>query len=245
MPKSHKLQKNQHPLTVMAHDIKAPLTAIVDLLAVVEKGYVEDAEKSRELVSRARKKAAGLIQMVNDILDYTLLSDKDSVKKEFLDCAEIVNESINTFKTIASRRGVHFCTLDEMHCPCYVYGNRTFLFRAFNNIIMNAIKYNREGGDICISIIPLKEDKKVKIIVKDTGIGIDKDDLLKVFQIFQRGKKARKNIDGSIGLGMSLVKQIIDGHEGSIDIQSEINQGTTVTVVLPLQGGVNENNFSG
>jgi two-component system phosphate regulon sensor histidine kinase PhoR len=178
--------------------------------------------------------------MVDDILDYTLLSNKDSVKKEHLDLAEIISESINTFKALAVRRGVVITPLDAPGCPCYVYGNRTFLFRAFNNLIMNAIKYNREGGDICISIVPLQQERKIKIIIKDTGIGIDEDDLKRVFQIFQRGKKARKNIDGSIGLGMSLVKQIINGHEGTIDIQSKINKGTTVTIVLPLTGGENE-----
>jgi signal transduction histidine kinase len=240
MSANHVLKKNQHPLTIMAHDLKGPLTAIVDLLTVVEKGYVHDIEKSKELIARARKRAITLIQMVDDILDYTLLSDKDSVKKEHFNLAEVITESINTFHMLAARRGVYISPLDAPHCPCYIYGNRTFLMRVFNNIIMNAIKYNREGGNITISIIPIKEDKKVKIIIKDTGIGIDEDDLKRVFHIFQRGKKARKNIDGSIGLGMSLVKQIISGHEGTIDLQSEINKGTTVTLILPLTGGKNE-----
>ncbi|MBN2535838.1 MAG: HAMP domain-containing histidine kinase [Spirochaetales bacterium] len=240
MRKNHVLVKDQHPLTIMAHDIKAPLTAIVDLLAVIEKGYVQDIEKSKELVARARKRAIGLVQMVDDILDYTLLSDKNSVKKEYLVLSEIITESINTFSPLASRRGVSISPLEKPGFPCMVYGNRTFLIRVFNNIIMNAIKYNREGGNIAVSIIPPGDEKKIKIIIKDTGIGIDEDDLKRVFQIFQRGKKARKNIDGSIGLGMSLVKQIISGHEGTIDIQSTLNKGTTVTLILPLKGGKNE-----
>lgn len=239
MSKNHVFKKDQHPLAIMAHDIKAPLTAIVDILAVIEKGYVQDIEKTKELVIRARKKAIVLIQMVDDILDYTLLSDKDSVKKECLDLTDIIAESINIFNTLATRRGVNISPLDKPGFPCLVYGNRTFLFRAFNNLIMNAIKYNREGGCITIRIVPLMQDK-IKIIIRDTGIGIDEDDLKRVFHIFQRGKKARKNIDGSIGLGMALVKQIITGHEGTIDIQSKINKGTTVTLILPLTGGKNE-----
>jgi len=240
MSKKNKYRKSKHPLTIMAHDIKAPLTAIIDILAVIEKGYVQDIEKSIELVSRARKKAIGIIQMIDDILDYTLLSDKDSVKKEKVNLAEIITDSINTLNVLALRKGVTISPLDELNTSYFVYGNRNFLLRAFNNIIMNAIKYNRKGGNISISIVPINQKKKIRITVVDTGIGIDEDDLKRVFNIFQRGKNAIKNIDGSIGLGMSLVKQIITGHDGSIDVQSKIDKGTKVTLELPLTGGENE-----
>ena len=234
MNKRKAQQKEQHPLTIMAHDIKAPLTGIVDLLYVIEKGYVTDIEKSKELVHRARVKALGLVKMVDDILDYTLLCNKDNIKMKRVDLKEIISESINTMEVLAGQNGVSIYPLHAPAQPCIVYGNKTFLLRAFNNLIMNAIKYNRKGGDISISMVPFKQDKKVKIFVKDTGIGMDKDDLERVFNIFHRGKKARKNIDGSLGLGLSLVRQIINRHEGTIDVQSKVEYGTTVTLLLPL-----------
>ena len=85
MNKRKAQQKEPHPLTIMAHDIKAPLTGIVDLLYVIEKGYVTDIEKSKELVHRARVKALGLVKMVDDILDYTLLCNKDNIKMKRVD----------------------------------------------------------------------------------------------------------------------------------------------------------------
>jgi signal transduction histidine kinase len=224
----------QHPLTIMAHEIKAPLTSIVDLLTVIEKGYVTDVEKSKELVGRARNKALELVKMVNDILDYTLLNNKDYVKTERMDLKEIITESINTLEVFARQSGIRISLPNTPQEPCFVCGNRTFLLRAFNNLIMNGIKYNKTGGEIIISIMPPDEENKVRIEIKDTGIGMDEDDLESVFTIFHRGKKARKNIDGSIGLGLSLVRQIITGHNGTIEIQSTLNIGTTVTLVLPL-----------
>ncbi|MBN2441229.1 MAG: HAMP domain-containing histidine kinase [Spirochaetales bacterium] len=240
MSKRQVIQNEYHPLTVMAHDIKSPLTAIVDLLYVIEKGYVTDIDKSKELVSRARTKALELVKMVDDILDYTLLAHKDNVKQSRLDLTEIVVSSMSTLSVLASQKGVTIAPLEAKKCPCYILGNRVFLLRAFHNLIMNAIKYNKEGGVIYISIIPLKEERQIKIIIKDTGIGIDEDDLKRVFDIFHRGKRARKNIDGSLGLGLSLVRQIINGHDGTIDIESKSDYGTTITLVLPLIGGENE-----
>jgi signal transduction histidine kinase len=237
MNKQNIIHGEQHPLTIMAHEIKAPLTSIVDLLNVIEKGYVTDIEKSKELVGRARIKAMELVKMVDDILDYTLLSSKDNVKRGKLDLKEIIAESINTLEVFAGQRGIKISLCKVPDEPCFVYGNRTFLLRSFNNLIMNGIKYNRAGGEISIGIILLNEDNQIRIEVKDTGIGMDEDDLERVFNIFHRGKKARKNIDGSLGLGLSLVRQIITGHDGTIEIQSKIEAGTTVTVCLPLYRG--------
>jgi signal transduction histidine kinase len=239
MEKRHELQYKHHPLTILAHDIKSPLVAIVDLLYVIEKGYVTDKEKSVELVSRARTKALELVKMVDDILDYTFLSNKDNVKRSHLNIKAIINKAISVLSEFARQKGVTIYPLEGPELPCLAIGNRTFLLRAFTNIIMNAIKYNKEGGSITVTMECLKSTNKIQIVIADTGIGIDEEDLEKVFTIFHRGKKARKNIDGSLGLGMSLVKQIIAGHDGTIDIKSKVNSGTTVTIVLPVIGGEN------
>jgi two-component system sensor histidine kinase SenX3 len=117
----------------------------------------------------------------------------------------------------------------------FVKGNRTFLLRVFNNLLMNGIKYNKPDGRIDVSVKSLLLNKKVSIGFEDTGIGIDREDLRKVFNIFERGKYARRNIDGSIGLGLALVKQIVADHRGGIRIWSKPGIGTKITIVLPLQ----------
>ncbi len=221
-------------LAVLAHDIKAPVSAIIDLLNIIDRGYVSDPEKSKQLISRAIKKASTIIRMVDDILDYSKLEDKSLMKREKLNVFNTLDESITLMRPYAEKRNIsieqcEFCINEE-----YVYGNHTFLMRVFNNVIMNAIKYNQKDGRIIFKSYRTEKDKNIVMEVTDTGIGISEEDIEKVFLIFERGSNARRNIDGSIGLGLSLVKQILEDHEGTIEITSELNVGTTLKITLPL-----------
>jgi signal transduction histidine kinase len=152
-------------------------------------------------------------------------------------------------KPYARERDISLITckeLDQMEKgEKIVYGNYTFLVRVFDNIVGNAIKYNKKNGKITLECTEDTEKKTVTITVTDTGIGIPEEDMGKVFKIFERGKHARRNINGSLGLGLSLVKQIVEDHYGEINVSSTVGAGTTVTVTLPLynkdkEGGTNE-----
>lgn len=228
-----KIEENVKNLAVIAHDLKAPLSAVVDLLSVVEKGYVDDPVKVKELITRARKKSEGLIRIVEDILDYTLLENKSQMKRERLNLIDIIDESYSIIDPYARQNKISIHYSQESCREKYVFGNYTFLLRAFNNIIMNAVKYNKENGRIDIRCFE-KFGRLIVVEISDTGIGIPPEDIESAFTIFSRGKEARKNIDGSIGLGLSLVKQIIKDHEGSIDVDSTVDVGTTLTIKLPL-----------
>lgn len=239
----NEMAEEKQALTVMAHDLKAPLSSIVDLLDVINRGYVTDINKIKELVARAGQKAETLITMLDDILDYTLLANKTMIKRSRVDVFNVLNESISTMKPYAEENQLSFHH-QELGKEKYIDGNHTFLLRVFNNLIMNAVKYNKEKGKIEVH---WEEDAKANtIIVKviDTGIGIADEDREKVFRVFERGKNARRNIDGSLGLGLSLVKQIVEDHYGVIDLSSTIGVGTTIIVTLPLmkeiQGGTND-----
>jgi len=221
-------------LAVLAHDIKGPVSAVIDLLNIIDRGYVSDPEKSKQLISRAIKKASTIIRMVDDILDYTKLEDKSLMKREKLNILNTLGESITLMRPYAEKRNIsieqcEFCINEE-----FVYGNHTFLMRVFNNVIMNAIKYNQKDGNIIFKSYRDEKDENIVMEITDTGIGISEEEIEKVFLIFERGSNARRNIDGSIGLGLSLVKQILDDHEGTIEITSELNVGTTLKITLPL-----------
>jgi len=221
-------------LAVLAHDIKGPLSSIIDLLNIIDKGYVTDPEKSKQLISRAINKTSILIRMVDDILDFSKLEDKSLMKRERINIFNALDESITLMKQYAENRNItieqcEFCRQEE-----FVYGNHTFLLRVFNNVIMNAIKYNKKHGRIIFKSYRDKSDKNIVVEITDTGIGISTEDIDKVFLIFERGSNARRNIDGSIGLGLSLVKQIVEDHEGTIEIASTLNVGTTLKITLPL-----------
>ncbi|MBN1698852.1 MAG: HAMP domain-containing histidine kinase [Spirochaetales bacterium] len=240
--KKKELSALKKPLAVMAHDIKAPLSGLINLLDVIEKGYVSDMEKIKAIVNRARKKAVDLMQIVDDILDYTLLDHKHSIKLEKTDIIDVIKDSFSTLKPFADTRNITMRLEKNNLSKCYVNGNKTFLMRALNNLIMNGIKYNRDSGSLVIRYEKLEKKSRIRISVSDTGIGMDEEDIRKVFQIFERGKHARKNIDGSVGLGLSLVKQIVKSHGGGITVKSKLNVGTKVSIELPLYGGTHEEN---
>lgn len=229
------LTRDEKALTIMAHDIKTPLMAIVSMLGVIKKGYVdEDTEKMKDLVTRAIKQAESLIAMLDDILDYALLADKTKVKQEPVHLFEVFKNSLSAMNAYAEQKQIKVISPQDLGSKKYIHGSRSFLIRAFNNIIMNAIKYNREQGTITIDCRENTPQNTITITFTDTGIGVPKADLEKVFKIFERGRQARKNPDGSLGLGLSLVKQIIDFHYGEITINSILDKGTTITVTLPL-----------
>lgn len=226
--------EDQKALAIMAHDLKAPLSAVIDLLDVINKGYVTDAGKIKDLVSRATQKAETLIVMLDDILDYTLLANRALLKLEVLNILEILKESFSMMQPYADGRGISVRFKRELTGELNVEGNYTFLLRVFNNILMNAVKYNKENGEIAVDFSEDTKKNAVIVTISDTGIGIPDEDMDKVFRIFERGKNARRNINGSLGLGLSLVKQIIEDHKGEIDVASTVGVGTTIVVTLPL-----------
>jgi two-component system phosphate regulon sensor histidine kinase PhoR len=228
------ISEERKMLASMAHDIKAPLSSIIDLLDVISKGYVEDIDKVKELVDRAVQKAETLVLMLDDILDYTLLEDKAMMKREIVNIFEVVNESISMMKTYARERNISIILRKDLSDEKNINGNYTFLLRVFNNLIMNAIKYNKMDGEITIDYSEDTKENTITIAVADTGIGIAEDEQEKVFRIFERGRNARRNINGSLGLGLSLVKQIIEDHDGEIKLTSTVGVGTIIYVTLPL-----------
>jgi signal transduction histidine kinase len=228
------ISEERKMLASMAHDIKAPLSSIIDLLDVVSKGYVEDMDKVKELVDRAVQKAETLVLMLDDILDYTLLEDKAMMKREIVNIFEVVNESISMMKTYARERNISVNLRKDLSDEKNINGNYTFLLRVFNNLIMNAIKYNKADGEITIDYSQDTNENTITIAIADTGIGIPEDEQEKIFKIFERGRNARRNINGSLGLGLSLVKQIIEDHDGEIKLTSTVGVGTIIYVTLPL-----------
>ncbi len=229
----HDMSDDRKALAILAHDLKAPLSAIIDLLGVIEKGYVSDINKTRDLVARASQKAETLIKMVDDILDCAVPSNNSKMKRETLRIFDIVKESIHTVKPFADSRNITLTYHPELWGERFVSGNYTFLLRVFNNILMNAIKYNKEIGQISIDCAEDIESKNISIRIRDTGVGIPEDEIDQVFDVFERGRYAGKNIDGSIGLGLSLVREIVKDHEGKVNLTSKVGEGTTVTITLP------------
>ena len=106
------------------------------------------------------------------------------------------------------------------------------------NILSNAIKYSPEAGEIEIDLRHGAQEGEFDIVIKDSGIGIPEEDLGRIFERFYRVDKARSRAHGGTGLGLSIAKEIIEAHQGRIQIESEFNQGTTVILTLPSEANV-------
>ena len=218
----------------VTHELRSPLSAIQSLLKSIEEGYAgEISEKARDLVIRSEKRTSFLITLVNGLLD--LIAGKIGKPKEgdmkLIDINIAVKNTLHLMqeKTKAKNLKIIIKTTPE---PSYLNIVPDDLDIILTNLIDNSVKYTEQEGTI--SINSTITDKEVKLEISDTGIGITTEDLNKIFNEFYRSKNAKVAELRGTGLGMSIVKNLIKQYGGSIDVQSQIEKGTTVTISFPI-----------
>lgn len=209
-----------------AHELKTPLAIIksgIQVLKLDENPSIDDYKENINITEQSTQR---LIQVVDDLLKLTYNEIKEfddiiSVNKIFQDIIKELDETI-------SSKNIHI-HLSDFNID--VLGNKPLVYRAFFNILENAVKYNKQGGSIEVST-ELCNDMAV-ISISDTGIGIPHDEIENIFDPFYRVDKSRsREISGS-GLGLSIVKTVIEKHRGTINVTSNKDVGTTVNVLLP------------
>lgn len=219
-------------LSVLSHELKAPLNAVEGYLRIIsERQLGTNLDDYNEVVDRSMKRLQGMRNLILDLLDLTKIeSGKPSRKAEDTDLVKIAHNAIDTMMPFAIQKDVSI----SMDAPEKVlkYLDPEEMEIVFNNLISNAVKYNKHGGKVDISI---REEKgKVVIMISDTGIGISSEDQEQLFKDFVRIKNPKtKNIAGS-GLGLSIIKKIIDMNKGRIAVESEPDKGSVFTVELPV-----------
>ncbi|MCK5133046.1 MAG: HAMP domain-containing histidine kinase [Candidatus Sabulitectum sp.] len=221
-------------LRILGHELKSPIAAIVSLLHAVEIGYVKNPENSMRMIGRARKRAEELLPLVTDIMVLGNLTGADaSHLDERVSMLAICRSVHELMELMFKEKGISFeFSYPEDEPFLAVRGRETFLRRVIQNLCVNAFKYNRAGG--CIYLRVFAEDSTVVVEVEDTGMGIPAEDLPHVFAFLFRGSQAKRNPDGGLGLGLSMVKQIVEVHGGTITAESEEGKGTIMTVRLPI-----------
>ena len=218
----------------VTHELRSPLSAIQSLLKSIEEGYAgEISEKARDLVIRSEKRTSFLITLVNGLLD--LIAGKIGKPKEgdikLIDINIAVKNTLHLMqeKTKAKNLKIIIKTTPE---PSYLNIVPDDLDIILTNLIDNSVKYTEQEGTI--SINSTITDKEVMLEISDTGIGITTEDINKIFNEFYRSKNAKAADLRGTGLGMSIVKNLIKQYGGSIDVQSQIEKGTTVTISFPI-----------
>jgi two-component system phosphate regulon sensor histidine kinase PhoR len=223
----------QKLVSVVAHELKAPINTIDGYLDVILKGYVKDKpEKQREYLLRSHDKAEMLRNLIEDLLSLTSIESGKLTKKMAPVNVKALLLDISTFmENEAQKKHLKFFHEISDGLPL-ITGDKNALTYLFSNLLSNAIKYNKEGGSVIIKAN--KQDNYLVISFIDTGYGILEEDLEKIFNEFYRSKnKEIQKISGT-GLGLNIAKRIADLHNGFIKVKSKIDEGSQFDVYLPI-----------
>ncbi len=208
----------------VSHELKTPLTAISGYAELIENQMVTE-EQHDHFIREIRKNAERLLSLINDIIRLSELDRSDKQPSfEPLDLYDIVADSMETLKVNANKRQIEIYFEGE---HCNVNGNREMLGELIDNLVQNAIRYNKDNGKIWVRV----EAKDIPcLVVKDTGIGIPAEDQERIFERFYRVDKSRSKATGGTGLGLAIVKHIVEIHDAKIELKSVVNEGTEIHV---------------
>lgn len=208
----------------VSHELKTPLTAISGYAELIEAGMV-DEEKQKHFIQEIRKNAQRLLSLINDIIRLSELDRTDSQSAfEKFDLNEIVSECMEALDVNAKNRQV---TLEYTGEKCNICGSKEMMRELTDNLVQNAIRYNKPNGSVWVEVHGGDEPR---LVVKDNGIGIPADEQQRIFERFYRVDKSRSKATGGTGLGLAIVKHIVEIHDAKLSLESELGQGTTITV---------------
>jgi two-component system phosphate regulon sensor histidine kinase PhoR len=221
-------------IAMVTHELRAPIAAVEQQLTVIlNKMAGEVTQKQEHLLSRAKERTKGLLTLIGDLLDLSKIEAGKMVQyKEPLNLQEVIQRVVDLMKAEAENKKI-----DLQFSPpsriSLIHADRNSMEGIFTNLISNGIKYTPEGGKVWITLG--EEGDFVKASVSDTGIGIKKEDLPRIFDKFYRVKTTETRQIVGTGLGLSIVKSIVDAHLGTISVESEEGGGTSFTVLFPKE----------
>ena len=230
--KKIELIKNQF-VSMVAHELKTPVAAVQGFLKIILDDNIKTTrDQELEFMSRSSIRLKGLLDLVNDLLDISRMELKTKQRELVeLNLIEILKSSLGFLKFDIEKRNLEICEEYEEGIPNLKLDNNE-ITRLFTNIISNAIKYNKDGGKITVRV--QRENNYINISISDSGIGMTENEKNNLFHEFYRAKNEfTRGISGT-GLGLNIVKRIVESYNGKIEVTSEYKVGTTVITKLPI-----------
>ena len=223
-------ERNRREFTAnVSHELKTPLQGIIGSAELLETGMVNKDDEVR-FIGHIRTEAARMVTLIEDIIRLSRLDEGGTMPDEIVDLSEIAREVIENLQDAAKEKGI---TLSVQGESGEVNGERRLLYEIVFNLCDNAIKYNEENGKVDVTIA--SDELKTSVTVKDTGIGIPLEHQDRIFERFYRVDKSHSRTSGGTGLGLSIVKHAVQYHQGEIELKSEPNKGTEITITFPRQ----------
>lgn len=218
-------ERNRKEFTAnVSHELKTPLQSIMGSAELIENGLVKTEDMPR-FVGHIRTEAERLLTLIEDIIRLSRLDEENEMPFEDVDLYEVADEVVSRLKNIAAAKNIEISIVGE---SVYIKSVKQLLTETIFNLCDNAIKYNRDGGIVAVSVNRMKD--KAVVSVKDSGIGISPEHQAKIFERFYRVDKSRSKESGGTGLGLSIVKHAVQHLNGKIDLQSKVGEGTTIQV---------------
>lgn len=224
-------------LSNMSHDIRTPMNAIVGMTALAKK-HIDEKTRVTDALNKIETASTHLLSLINDVLDMSRInSGRLVIDREKISLSELIHSTMTIVVPQIRQKEHSYELVTEGIAYEDLYGDPLRLRQIFVNIIGNAVKYTERGGHILISFSEeVKEDKAVLIFrCKDNGIGMSEEFLKRVFEPFERVKSSTASGIEGTGLGMSIVKRLVEAMGGSIDIESAQGAGTDVWIRIPLE----------
>ncbi len=212
-----------------SHELKTPIASIKGMVEILNRPTFDDPDTLKDFLLQISKEANRLETVVADLLYISKMSSgKMYLDIDRIDLSVIIRQAYDSLKSEFLRKNVLFeCSFSDV----YVNADSKQMYQVFSNLLSNAIQ-NTDSGKVTVDM--LITDNLLKVFVSDTGIGISKHDLPFVFERFYRSDSDRSRQSGGSGLGLAIVKSIVMAHNGQLSVNSELNQGSTFTVELPI-----------
>ena len=211
----------------VSHEFRTPLTLMLGPLGDLAK---DADDRMRPVVEAAHRNALRLLKLVNTLLEFSRLeAGRTDATYAPTDLGPLTEELCSVFRSAVEHAGLSLTLNVELHEPVYV--DRAMWEKIVLNLLSNALKFTMEGG---IEVTLRRNGSSAELLVRDSGIGIETDELPRVFERFRRVRVARSRSHEGSGIGLALVADLVDLHGGTIDVESELGAGTTFRVLLPF-----------
>ena len=229
-------------LSNMSHDIRTPMNAIIGFTELLEK-HLDDQELSRSYIKKIQTSNDFLLSLINNVLEMARIESGKTTLDESCWNAYTFNDSLfSLFDSQMQEKGIRFTRSSQVE-HADVICDETKLREVFLNILSNALKYTPAGGTVSMRLTEIPSDRPgyavYQTVIEDNGIGMSEEFLPHLFEEFTRERSSTESRVGGTGLGMPIVKKLVDLMQGTIEVESEIGRGTKITVTLPHRIAIN------
>ena len=220
-------------LSITSHDLRSPITGILGFTDILLEDDVLN-EDHKEYLGHIKDSSEFLLALINDILDLSRVqSDEYNIEKQPLYAEDLIHSSLNTLRYMATPKRITLDFENTADKPAWVFGDKGALIRIFNNLLSNAIKFTPANGKVG-TVVETDEENRVVISITDNGLGIPEDKIPQLFDRFSKASRAGTAGEKSTGLGLAITKELVERHDGLIEVESEEGKGSCFKLIFPL-----------